>query len=86
MPSRTMTSLTIRKIDPKLKARLRVRAARNARSMEEEVRVILRDAMASESAQPTNLAALIADLVRPLGGVELEIPPREPMRAPPDFR
>jgi len=81
-----MASLTIRNLEPQLKARLRVRAARNARSMEEEVRVILREAIASDAAPPTNLAAFIADLVRPLGGVELEIPPREPMREPPKFR
>ena len=39
-----MASLTVRQLDDKLKARLRLRAARNARSMEDEVRVILRQA------------------------------------------
>lgn len=81
-----MASLTIRNINPRLKAKLRVRAARHARSMEEEVRVILRDALATDSEKPTNLATLIMDLFQPLGGVELEIPPREPIREPPKFR
>jgi antitoxin FitA len=81
-----MASLTIRNIEPQLKARLRVRAARNDRSMEEEARVILREAVATDSASPKNLAVFIRDLFQPLGGVELEIPPREPMREPPKFR
>ncbi|KIZ42536.1 MULTISPECIES: bifunctional phosphopantothenoylcysteine decarboxylase/phosphopantothenate--cysteine ligase CoaBC [Rhodopseudomonas] len=39
-----MASLTIRKLDDALKAELRQRAARNGRSMEDEVRVMLREA------------------------------------------
>uniref|UniRef100_Q07UF8 Coenzyme A biosynthesis bifunctional protein CoaBC n=1 Tax=Rhodopseudomonas palustris (strain BisA53) TaxID=316055 RepID=Q07UF8_RHOP5 len=38
-----MASLTIRKLDDAIKAELRQRAARNGRSMEDEVRSILRD-------------------------------------------
>ena len=34
---------------------------------------------------PTNLAESIRARFAPLGGVELELPPREPMREPPDF-
>jgi phosphopantothenoylcysteine decarboxylase/phosphopantothenate--cysteine ligase len=44
-----MASLTIRKLDEALKTQLRLRAARNGRSVEDEVRFILRDA-ASEAA------------------------------------
>jgi len=39
-----MASLTVRQLDEKLKTLLRLRAARNRRSMEDEVRVILRQA------------------------------------------
>jgi phosphopantothenoylcysteine decarboxylase/phosphopantothenate--cysteine ligase len=39
-----MASLTVRKLDDALKAELRLRAARNGRSVEDEVRVILREA------------------------------------------
>jgi phosphopantothenoylcysteine decarboxylase / phosphopantothenate---cysteine ligase len=39
-----MASLTVRQLDDKLKRLLRLRAARNGRSMEDEVRVILRAA------------------------------------------
>jgi phosphopantothenoylcysteine decarboxylase / phosphopantothenate---cysteine ligase len=39
-----MASLTVRQLDDKLKALLRLRAARHGRSMEDEVRVILKDA------------------------------------------
>ena len=38
-----MASLTIRKLDEAIKASLRLRSARNGRSVEEEVRVILRE-------------------------------------------
>lgn len=40
-----MSQLTIRGIDDTLKRQLRVRAAENGRSMEEEVRQILRHAL-----------------------------------------
>jgi phosphopantothenoylcysteine decarboxylase / phosphopantothenate---cysteine ligase len=39
-----MASLTVRQLDDKLKTLLRLRAARHSRSMEDEVRVILREA------------------------------------------
>ena len=39
-----MASLTVRQLDDKLKKLLRLRAARHGRSMEDEVRVILREA------------------------------------------
>src|SRR3954471_18003251 len=39
-----MASLTIRKLDDAVKAELRLRAARHGRSVEDEVRVILREA------------------------------------------
>jgi plasmid stability protein len=54
--------------------------------MEEEVRGILREAVANESQVSSNLAESIRALFRPFGGVELQIPPREPMREPPKFR
>ena len=39
-----MASLTVRQLDDKLKKLLRLRAARHGRSMEDEVRVILKEA------------------------------------------
>ena len=47
-----MASLTVRQLDEKLKTLLRLRAARNSRSMEDEVRVILRRA-AEEAGRET---------------------------------
>jgi phosphopantothenoylcysteine decarboxylase / phosphopantothenate---cysteine ligase len=41
-----LASLTVRQLDDKLKRQLRLRAARHSRSMEDEVRVILRQAAA----------------------------------------
>lgn len=45
-----MASLTIRKLDDAIKAALRVRAAQSGRSVEEEIRVILRDAAENPAA------------------------------------
>ena len=80
-----MASITIREIDDEVKARLRVRAANHHRSMEEEVRVILREAVSDGSAGPRNLAQFTRDCFAPLGGVDLALPPRGPMREPPNF-
>ena len=77
-----MASITIRNLDDDVKARLRVRAAGRGHSMEEEARQILREAV-ERQVGPTNLATAIRGRFEPLGGVELELPPREPLREPP---
>ena len=80
-----MASITIRNLDDDVKTRLRVRAAGNGRSMEEEARTILRDAVGQENVPQKGLGTAVHELFRPFGGVELELPPREPMREPPRF-
>ena len=77
-----MASMTIRNLGDDLKQRLRIQAAEHGHSMEEEARAILRAAL-TEQGSPTNLARAIRARFAPLGGVELEIPPRDPMRDPP---
>ncbi|MDE0044718.1 MAG: plasmid stabilization protein [bacterium] len=79
-----MASITIRNLDDDVKTRLRVRAAGNGRSMEEEARLILRDAVGRKP-RSRNLAEAIRARIAPLGGVDLELPPREPGREPPTF-
>ena len=80
-----MASLTIRRLEDAAKERLRVRASRNGRSMEEEAREILKAALAGGEGSGENLAQSIRRLFAPLGGVELSLPPREPMRDPLKF-
>ena len=79
-----MASITIRNLDDGVKTRLRMRAADHGRSMEEEARLILREAVERETG-PKNLASAIRARFAPFSGVELEIPPREPIREPPRF-
>lgn len=79
-----MASITIRNLDDALKERLRVRAAKRGRSMEQEVREILREAI-NRIEPPANLAAAIRERMALLGGVDLECPEREPMRDPVTF-
>jgi plasmid stability protein len=79
----TMASITLRNLDEQTKERLRVRAGRQGRSMEEEARNILRTALAQDTRAARNLARAIRTRFEPLGGVELELPAREPMRETP---
>jgi plasmid stability protein len=80
-----MASITIRDIDDRLKAKLRVRAAHHGRSMEEEAREILRTALSTSRSAGGSLIDSIRSRIDPLGGVELEIAPREPIREPVDL-
>ena len=80
-----MASITVRKIEDELKQRLRVRAAEHGHSMEEEARSILRSALGWEAVPEKDLGTAIHELFKPFGGVELEIPLREPMRELPRF-
>ena len=78
LKTRTTASLNIRQLDPALKEQLRVRAAHNGRSMEAEARVIIKEALAG-TAQPATGAVLVESIrnrFMPLGGVDLELPPR----------
>ena len=80
-----MASITIRNLDDQLKQRLRVRAAQHGRSMEDEVRYILRLALAEDDALARDLGRAIRSRFAPLGGVDLPATPREPMPDPPGF-
>ncbi|MCU1736144.1 MULTISPECIES: FitA-like ribbon-helix-helix domain-containing protein [unclassified Pseudomonas] len=77
--------MTIRNVDEQLKARLRVQAALHGRSMEEDASYILRPALPVVSERSGSLVDAIRARIEPLGGVDLDIVPREVMREPPDF-
>lgn len=76
-------SLTIRRLDPKLKQKLRVRAAEHGRSMEEEARSILKAALAANAGSGSELVDSIRRRFATAGFAELQAPRREPMRPPP---
>lgn len=80
-----MATLTIRNLDTALKERLRVRAAQHGHSMEAEVRNILRDTLNEPRRPAVDLYQRIRSRFAPLGGVDLELPPREPAPEPPRF-
>lgn len=80
-----MATLTIRQLDERTKARLRVQAAHHGRSMEEEAREILRSSLTAVRPGKSNLAESIRERFAPFGGVELETPKRDSIRQPPDF-
>ena len=79
-----MAGITISDLDENVQRRLQWRAAEHGCSIEEEARAILRESVADDT-EPLDLAAFIRSCFAPLGGVELELPPREPMSEPLDF-
>jgi plasmid stability protein len=77
-----MASITIRKLEDATKRKLKIRAAMHGRSMEQEAREILKSALKTAPEKRLNLAEAIRRRFAPLGGVELEPLPREPIRDP----
>jgi len=77
-----MPSIVIRNLDESTKRKLKVRAAINGRSMEQEAREILKSALAQAPKKKANLAERVREIFAPLGGVELDRLPREPIRDP----
>jgi antitoxin FitA len=80
----SMATLTIRNLDAVLKERLRVRAAQHGHSMEAEVREILQETL-KEPRPAVDLYQRIRSRFTPLGGVDLDLSPRELAREPPRF-
>ena len=77
-----MASITVRNLQTDTKRKLKIRAAMNGRSMEQETREILKSALAQTSKKKTNVAERIREIFGPIGGVELERLPREPIPDP----
>lgn len=73
-----MATLTVRGLDEETKTRLRVSAARHGRSMEAEVRAILREALPSRQTAG-GFGSRIHARFAAVGGVELELPDRSEM-------
>ncbi|MBT6146570.1 MAG: plasmid stabilization protein [Gemmatimonadetes bacterium] len=78
-----MASLTIRNLDDSLDRRLRVRASEQGTSMEETARGILRSALSPQNNEPKSLYHRIHQRFIQVGGVDLEIPERQPIRQTP---
>lgn len=85
-----MATLLIRNLDDSVRDGLRVRAAENGRSMEEEARVILSDALEHDQddpdAQPGSGALLwgkLRSVFTDVGGVELPEYPDAPYQPEP---
>ncbi|MFH0788362.1 MAG: plasmid stabilization protein [Pseudomonadota bacterium] len=79
-----MASLTLRNIDESLKARLRLSAAENGRSMEEEARKILRMFLLQKRGSE-GIGSCISRRFAAVGGVDLPDTRRSDPRRPPMF-
>lgn len=71
-----MATLTVRNLSEQARAALKVRAAKNNRSMEAEVRAILEDAARGNAGFVTNWL----DQARELRGIDFVPPDRSPAR------
>ena len=78
-----MASITIRNLDDSLKEALRRRAAGNRRSMEEEARQILKQAMLKDRVEKGLGSRLHAIAMEVGGWDDVVIPPRSMPRRPP---
>ena len=79
-----MASITIRNLDDETRRQLERRAAAHGRSVEEEAHHVLRQAVGHVLA-PADLAGSVHRRFAPLGGVDLDLPPREAMPDAPRF-
>jgi plasmid stability protein len=80
-----MAALSIRDLDDAVKEKLRLRAARNGRSMESEIRFILTAAV-TEEVPGSDLFSALTERFAQLGGVNLDIPARTTPPRAPDLR
>lgn len=76
-----MAQLIVRRVDDDVAARLKRRAKRNGRSMEEEVRHILRDAAREEHRAVRQLGSRIAARFRSVGLTSAIPELRQPARS-----
>lgn len=75
-----IAAVSVRDLDDNVRDRLRIRAAQHGRSMEAEIRAILTEAV-SPPDEAEGLAQALVNRFGGLGGVDLEVPPRD--EAPP---
>jgi antitoxin FitA len=71
-----MSTLTIRNLEPAIKDKLRMSAATHGRSMEEEVRTILRSVLTQPEAPEMGMGSRIHARFAAIGGAVLEVPAR----------
>ncbi|MCU7247894.1 FitA-like ribbon-helix-helix domain-containing protein [Pseudomonas koreensis] len=79
-----MASITIRNLDDEIKEQLRIAAAHNGHSMEEEARLILGRALATIG-RAGGLGSRIRNRFRDVEGVELDLPARSEKASAVDF-
>jgi plasmid stability protein len=77
-----MAQVVVRQLEDDVKARLKQRAARHGRSMEEEVREILRNAARDEGRTVAKLGSRIAGRFR-RAGLDADLPELRGQRAKP---
>jgi plasmid stability protein len=72
----SMATITVRNLDDEIKELLRISAAKNGHSMEEEARMILKQALVKKPPR-YGLGTWMHQHFAEFGGVELDISPRD---------
>ncbi len=81
-----MADITLHNLNPSTAQRLIRLAAKNGCTVEYEATKILNDALGDQTeVTDQNLYTKIRTVVEPIGGIELELPPRTGVREPPTF-
>ena len=79
-----MTKITIHNLDEDASNELRTRAARNGRSIGEEARLLLEEVLCPKG-ETRDLVTIFRSYFGPENGVDIELPPRDSSREPPNF-
>lgn len=79
-----MSDLLIRNIEPRLKQRLKDQARRDGKSLSEEAKTLLGEALARREPEKP-LGTALVEHFRGLGRIELDIPRRDELPEAPDF-
>jgi len=80
-----MAALTIRNVDDALKTQLRIRAAHNGVSMEEEARRILQDALARANSTAKPMGQRLLERFAGVADPGFTTASRQPVRTPPQW-
>jgi plasmid stability protein len=79
-----MATLHIRDLKDSVKETIRVRAAQRGRSMEAEARAILEESV-NKVEPEEHFYDIVRRAVAKYGPLDIDLPPRDPGREPPDF-
>ena len=80
-----MTDLLLRNLEPDLKRRIAAEARRHNLSLSEGAKLLIQRGLTADDADQYGFASRLRAAIPSHGFADLELPPRDPGREPPDF-